>query len=240
MARVPATAALLATLLLWGAVGCHILAAYEQLPAGEPAADAPRGVDAARDLPTTSDGPPGGRDGPPPTGDGLVDAEPTPDTGPPPPRCASGCSETATYGTPVPTMVICRSSSKINQCGANNRCGKGWHLCTAGEYLKRGGAAKPAGTTLVPLEAWIQGCVRSGASPHAPTNNVCSCSSKQGTPARYCWRGSKLYGGPELHVGVLAHGRKHAVGVNTQATTAYWKAAPSTLATLYSMCCSGP
>ena len=81
-------------------------------------------------------------------------------------------------------MVHCDYSaivSPISHCKAAAFCNaaEGWHVCTASEFLARGGA------TLPPLgnAAWIAACVRDKGTIHSASTAPAKCSVCDNTPA---------------------------------------------------------
>ena len=200
---------------------------------GDGPADAPR--DAIVDTPT--EGPL--NDGP------LVDVTPDvaapdgplPDTQPPPPppACASG---SPSFVFAADKMVICSTSNKT-QCTAHTACNEpAWHLCTASEYLARGGK------TIVPPSSsvWLAACIRSGGGQvHAPTDGVCpACNTATASNVCTAWPctgGSCSFTRSDAELGIGTKNGCRRVGVNDPATGAYWTMGRSSTLLPGAVCC---
>jgi len=81
-------------------------------------------------------------------------------------------------------MVVCKGTSDLNQCEAAAFCNGsgGWKLCTANQFVIRGGAA-----AYVSPPAWIASCIRSGGVPHAPSTAPCACVANSTTSIEVAW-----------------------------------------------------
>jgi hypothetical protein len=77
---------------------------------------------------------------------------------------------------PTMTMAICQGGGPKPPCSAGAICGTNWHICTASEYLSRGGAT--VGSTTA---AWLASCTRDGAAPTAPSDQPCTTCNDSGT-----------------------------------------------------------
>jgi hypothetical protein len=85
-------------------------------------------------------------------------------------------------------MVVCKGAA-VTQCQASTLCAAGWHLCTATEYLDRGG------TALGYAGAWIQSCIRVNNKVTAPTDALCpSCVPGSAGYATVMWECGGGYG----------------------------------------------
>lgn len=139
-------------------------------------------------------------------------------------------------------MAICRAiqGQIYDQCKAPQLCGVGWHLCTAAEYRQRFGPSASAPETEL---SWIAGCVRSGGPPHAPTNQVCAQCPTQVVPLATvgwgCWQ-DVAQGVQRTHVGVTSHPECFRIGVNTDATAAFWAASRPDYLLRQAFCCRNP
>lgn len=144
---------------------------------------------------------------------------------------SSPCAAAATAASPVvgwqTTMRIC-SGLGTKQCQAEQTlCNKigGWSLCTATQYLGRGGDKVWPGT----YTAWIKGCVRSGGLPHAPADTLCpgsTCLLTGGSTAYdvmwQCKTGSNPVSWTAPFLGLITSMTCHRVGANTTATEGVW------------------
>lgn len=139
------------------------------------------------------------------------------------------CAPTSGGTTSVPyqhDMWRCQGTSLFDQCAAHSYCNEaaGWHLCTASEYLARGGKAKPGGGPL----AWIAGCVRDSAGVVAPRDGLCDASCKQtlaGTPT-YRWdcTGGNPIPTSTVNLGIGTASACFRLGVDDPANAAFWDA----------------
>ncbi len=156
---------------------------------------------------------------------------PKPDLTPPEP-CASG-APSFTFQT---NMVICVGASS-DQCGAAKACNAagGWHLCTASEYLARGGkTAHPTGNS------WLASCIRSGGAPHAPTDVVCtSCGGGTGGFSIVEWNCAMTEGisTNALWIGVIAQNACARVGTSAVQHQANWGMSYASTKRTQSVCC---
>jgi hypothetical protein len=205
------------------------------------AADA--SVERRRDASTDRGGPPDTRRNPDLPVDAksrdakLADAkrmEAAPPVGP----CGTSAALAFTYS---PTMVICTAATGSDQCQAPKRCGpvaSAWHLCTATEFLARGGL-----TTAAPVPAWVAGCtVRVNDVMLAVSNAACGgCTSASGTkPAPVAWEcGTGLWAGDTLalSLGAMTSPDCRRLGVNLAAAEGYWDAKSAGTSLSGSVCC---
>jgi hypothetical protein len=90
--------------------------------------------------------------------------------------CTNNTSPVQIYAA---NMVKCgKTSSYVKHCNAESYCNTPrWHICTGTEFLARGGATTPSGST----SAWIGACVtRGGAKTQAPKDGLCpDCPQRQ-------------------------------------------------------------
>lgn len=148
--------------------------------------------------------------------------------------CAPGGLLRYTYGA---KMVICSGSSSRSQCNAAAFCNRaaGWKLCTASQYLARGGKTHGQGG------AWIGGCVRSGGSVSAPVAGACaSCSSTLVTAATVQWScsGTIPSSSKAANVGLASKGACYRVGANATGSAGFWAAASANMQLDRAVCCS--
>jgi hypothetical protein len=164
-------------------------------------------------------------DGQVPPADQGGDAPWPPDIGPvSPDPCAAGIQKGGKW-SPGP-MQACLAPGPIDQCGAEDLCNLagGWHLCTASEYLARGGTASGAAE-----KAWLASCVRSdGQTPTAPSDSRCAVCDVSGSTSNsaevgwWCTTGQAQYTLPHNHVGVRTNSGCLRVGLNDPAHEAHW------------------
>jgi hypothetical protein len=203
--------------------------------------DAPD-IDGARDhaVPPADKGPPPLVDGNPdqgPADRGLArDHAPPHVDAAPVGACAMGPVVTAYPGS---QMVLCSSSGTLlSQCAASQSCEalNGWHLCSAAEYLARGGK-----TIAAPKAGWIAGCVRHGSTPTAPTNTTCgSCSGSVAvaTPISWtCSAGTLNSSHVNGDIGLAGFATCLRVGVNDPATEGYWQPLSAGVNDAFAFCC---
>lgn len=210
------------------------------------AADSAAPIDAARDVASLLDTP---RDSAPPPEDVARDMAPSADVmapdftlyydtrldGPLTVACTLGRLR---YVYPSGTMVICGSEGILDQCSSEGLCSSTgpWKPCTATEYQQRGGASIP-----MPIQAWIGGCVREGATPTAPSNSSCSvCSQARDQLHDLGWACSTstvTFSDSYTNVGVMTATTCNRVGIDDPSTEAYWQASGSTKAYSSTLCC---
>lgn len=211
--------------------GCHVfmplgpLASDSGSPVDGPSPDRLTVIDGpAREVPPPADAPAGesvpATEGGPPLEQGLWPLE----TGPVIP-CAPGIQTGKTW-TPGP-MQLCLASGPVNQCDAEALCNVagGWHLCTASEYLARGGQTSGSGSTY----GWLASCVRSnGAAAKAPSDSACAVCDSEGSVSNSaevgweCTTGAVQYNMPHYNIGVRTNYGCKRVGKNETATEGYW------------------
>ncbi len=138
------------------------------------------------------------------------------------PRSAPACSKLGVRkGSYRADMVICGVVPNVNQCEAATLCNSaaGWTLCTASQFLARGGK-----TSFLEPKAWIASCIRIAGVLQAPTQRVCSCVN---TPAKSVASSWPCGGGGGLtsvnsEVGVRTFNSCRKIGgINTAG--AFWK-----------------
>jgi pentapeptide MXKDX repeat protein len=125
---------------------------------------------------------------------------------------------------PAGKMVMCSAGKNITPCGAPAICNTaaGWSLCTASQYLARGGK-----TTAPPLQdnAWLSGCIRSGGAPYAPTDTLCpgNCKAGSAPAATVAWQcGPGSFTRSDAYLAVLTRTACRRVGVNSAAYEGFW------------------
>lgn len=164
----------------------------------------------------------------------IIDA--TVDALPDAPAATEPCK--ATKGTEYASnMVLCTGPSlDADQCMAEATfCAPGWHLCTASEFLARGGTTMPASNA-----AWLAACIReNGGTVTTPSDGICS-SCAQATAstevlARGCTNG--VYSANGSYVGVLATAGCFGVGPDGVGPQAYWQSMPSQFSWPGAVCC---
>jgi hypothetical protein len=234
--------------------GCHLLFPFSEAP------DAAGGSDGAVDLRRRGDGigerkPTGdlslaADSAPPPDQDRLSDGPPEDqgldvlgeDTG----GASTQCTGTAVLRTPWidPTMVICdrdQAGPGFDQCGAHQVCNQseGWFLCTAQEYLDRGGDQSGWND-----QAWIQGCVRDSGQPRAPTDEVCSVCDLATTTsppsAWLCQDETPSFELPYRRIGVVTSSLCWRAGENLATTAGHWSPYGAGLMRTAAACCLRP
>jgi hypothetical protein len=150
---------------------------------------------------------------------------------------SSACSDKNTVFLYGDTMAICGSTSnRSTQCAAGAKCGAGWHLCSASEFLDRGGRTKVA-----PVGAWLASCVRTAGSVHAPTDQVCSdCVYSNKTSnavlSWVCSTNEPLRQGP-LDTGMRTYPDCRRIAVNDATWAGYWAPDPAYQTMAYAVCC---
>jgi hypothetical protein len=138
-------------------------------------------------------------------------------------------------------MVVCAEAGVARtQCQAEELCNTagGWHLCTATEYLARGGKL---GKSLKKV-GWIASCIRSDGVPNAPTDKVCACkpgtSRAQVKVAWHCLDDRMAgFGSDELFLGVSSSTACTRIGVKTAATAGFWMFGKAIGTTDRALCC---
>jgi hypothetical protein len=141
-----------------------------------------------------------------------------------------------------PDMVICQGTQNVDQCQAGGLCNAaaGWTVCTASQFLLRGGKSTPATAF-----AWLAACVRQGGSAFPPTDSICDdCSDSAVLPNEYvswaCKYGTTSTGYSSGRVGVHAHNDCLRVGENLPSQEAYWNGSPSRGTWKATVCCKAP
>jgi hypothetical protein len=136
-------------------------------------------------------------------------------------------------------MAICMASGRT-QCEAARSCGAGWHLCSATEYLARGGRDVPPPSTVI--RAWIGACARDVAGTGL-SDGVCSaCEVNPSTPWTnvYDCNGAGPLG-PGMDgdtVAVVTYHECQRVGRDVATNAAYWSIYWAGSGAGYAMCCS--
>jgi hypothetical protein len=136
--------------------------------------------------------------------------------------CTSGASEHQVW--PSKLMKVCVTTlPTVSQCTAEAVCnaGSGWHLCTATEYMARGGK-----TLGYPTPAWIKGCVRSANNPNAPTDQRCPACTMKTAPTKPiawdCTTSLSNHSSDYLNTGLVTAVDCSRVGVNDPSTEGRW------------------
>jgi hypothetical protein len=151
--------------------------------------------------------------------------------------CAQVAARIKTYAGG--DMVICRSAlQKVNHCNAEALCNTagGWSLCSASQYLKRGGKAQG-----VQENAWLKSCVLSGGTPHAPSDALCSqCSAAKGSQVKVGWPCASQvvsYVSDFAWGAMVTLSECTRMGLDTPATEGYWIGWTTTDLLDVSVCC---
>ena len=148
-----------------------------------------------------------------------MDQGPDMDQGPPPPPCTGATTEAAYPGWT--DLTVCMSTVFHTQADAAKLCASGWHMCTATQYLARGGT-KYVLTNQGPLY-WLAACVKPGSPPQ---DGVCT-NPQTGCPGGCAVGWSCVNGGSGItrtghdRYAIEAHTYCYRLGTNT-ATGAYW------------------
>ena len=233
--------------ILCAVAGCDWVFPFEGQPAADRAAgDGTRDVARPSDLiahrePFLPDGPVAdvglSRDAPKRDAP-KADKSPSFDTPSSPQPCATGVSTGTKYGK---SMAVCGDAqgAAVNQCTAASLCGSGWHVCTASEYLARGGATIQPGV----WGARLASCVRENGGAFAPTDKPCAvCDSLLGKSptAAVAWGcvDGYVFSLPHLYVGAVTHTSCYRLGVNDAQHAAYWGPLSTGTGARYSVCCN--
>lgn len=152
----------------------------------------------------------------------------------------------STYGRSYASnMVVCHSSTSFNQCEAEQRCNQaaGWHMCTASEFLARGGKdannAPGSGNS-----AWLKARIRNGPSdqPGTPEDQICSKCVKEYSSASYkvIWScdQSTSYNATALYIGIGSDYRCFRIGENNTTWAGYWALGVPTEMLNHVLCCN--
>lgn len=206
------------------------------------------------DASAQADGPDGGqreggpdpREGGTPAGDNgpaKPDTALAPDRGPdgpagkldlpvPPAPCSSKAAAKGGYAL---NMVVCIGTTALNQCAAKSLCNLsgGWKLCSANQFVARGGAA-----TYVSPPAWVGSCIRSAGVPHVPSQGPCACINNGATTIYIAWPcGSGPAGNTSSsEVGVRTSGSCRSLGIKGS-VNANWRNWGSTKTIAAAVCC---
>lgn len=138
-------------------------------------------------------------------------------------KIAGACISSATQIPLSATMVSCDTGAKgLTQCAAGSMCGAQWHLCTATEFLARGGRTRATNP-----RAWLATCVRRNNQVFAPTDTVCGdpCGSSSATALIVAWScgSSAAYTSTARYVGAVASTVCTQMGVQGSRTAAFWE-----------------
>ncbi len=154
----------------------------------------------------------------------------------------AGCAPGATLHEGVDSdIVACEAATaqSLNQCQASALCGQGWHMCTATEYRAKYETVFHPETENATY--WLAGCVRDGAAPTSPANNVCAdCTGTQtgGTEdVGFSCVNAITLTADSLYVGVRAGSACSFVGLNQAGNDAFWSVLPAASAEDGAFCC---
>jgi hypothetical protein len=165
----------------------------------------------------------------------MADKNTSPDKTSSTPPCAAGVATAMAYGK---VMAICGPGGAVNQCTAASLCGAGWHLCTASEYLARGGTSTPG-----IWGARLASCVRENNAVFAPTDKLCAiCDSIDGNvpsvAVAWACSGGTPFAVPHLYVGAVTHTGCYRLGVNDPQHAAYWGPLSTGSHSNHAVCCN--
>lgn len=146
---------------------------------------------------------------------------------PPTNPCVSGANDAMTYAV---DMHICAGGTSATACQIEattcNTAG-GWHVCTATEFLARGGK-----TMAATQNAWLKSCLRdSSGQANAPSDNYCTvCGNQTGTTIfeviSTCANPSSFTGSNYIHLAVRAASTCNLLGPSAipvdPRVPAYW------------------
>lgn len=236
--------------------GCDLLLAFRSLPVDASATDAGPGSDGGpvdiQPLPDGSQWPSDGAladgglasdGGTPSDGDvlndgGLTDTSAV-DAQPGAPPCNDVLATVLQQVSPV--MAICDGGRwRVDQCNAQSLCNEsgGWRLCPASVYRAqfdgKGDAPSKA-------NAWISGCIRSGAAPYSPVDGLCSCVAGLTTEVPIGWdcgtSETRVSGGGR-HAGLVSWRVCQVVGEPLPTNTGHWTPHGATSVTTSAVCCT--
>jgi hypothetical protein len=138
------------------------------------------------------------------------------------------CSDTSVLGTqdPAKGVAACERASAVTQCAAPSLCNAagGWSLCTSSQFKARypaNGPPLPTGLTL----AWLQGCIRDGAAPFAPTDTLCSsCAQSLIAAADVIWlcQSGPYANTTAARLGVVSAVICYTIGTADAANSGFW------------------
>lgn len=152
--------------------------------------------------------------------------------------CATGFTQTA--GIDESIVACAGPDESLNQCDSADACATGWHVCTASEYRARYEAVEPAAASTGTF--WLAGCVRDGAAPTSPSDQVCSDCTGVPTGSdedvAFSCINSIRASSESLHVGVRAGSACVFVGTDDAGNDAYWNATPAASTLNGAFCCA--
>lgn len=128
-------------------------------------------------------------------------------------------------------MTQCQAATVCNVAG-------GWDLCTATQYLKRGGATSSKNYVL-----WLKACVRETTLLTSPQNNPCGkCSSEPTVIVAATWlcTGAASLQSGKRYLGVVTNKACRRVGQNLPTNGAMWTIKESSTSLLGALCCHSP
>ena len=150
--------------------------------------------------------------------------------------CANQATESAVVGWT--NMVRC-SKLLVNQCDAVSLCNanSGWHLCTATEYLARGGKTQGAD------DHWLAGCVRgSSGKVTAPVDGICASgcpfTSSSLIYSYFCIGSIPVSPVGNLYVGLTTYVGCARPGQDKPNVEGYWTAQGITTSGRGAVCCN--
>jgi hypothetical protein len=175
--------------------------------------------------------------------DGGIDAGATIDAGPPDAGATDAGSTPCTFElahTYGADMVVCGPGAmkiSADQCEAEATfCAPGWTLCTASQFLARGGMTDPA-----PYAAWIAGCIREGGGAvTTPTDRICACTPGARASLELLGigcDGTTEYRADGANIGIVASPGCYAAGPSGVGPMARWQPMPTPAAWTGAVCC---
>jgi hypothetical protein len=138
-------------------------------------------------------------------------------------------------------MIQCVYPTYFDQCEASKRCNTAasWHLCTAAEYVARGGKDTPPP---VGIAAWLDACVRENGVVQDPFVPGCSgCDQKDVLAAEVNWLCTGASFGSSLasaFIGVHTYAQCWRVGTNVSQNDGRWRAEPASMKLSSALCCA--
>ncbi len=121
--------------------------------------------------------------------------------------------------------IVCKqpAGDGMDQCTAEFSCSPGSHMCTATEYLNRGGDQSPA-----PDDYWLASCVRLSGEPFPPTDATCGggcvlvTNQNAGAASWYCLNGAS-FSILANNTGIKTDSKCHRLGVDSSDNQGFWK-----------------
>ncbi len=176
--------------------------------------------------------------GPDSGGPGVADAASAGDGSASTGGCTAGMTEAKYTGWNKMVECSTKTGTALTQCASTKRCATGWHLCTATEYLARGG--KVSGGKGF---AGMAGCVRNGLPFTTwPLDGVCgSCAGTHGSnvvSSWYCAGGGGAIPRSDLYLAIWTATTCHRVGLNLPSHGGYWTTIGASQKFGRILCCS--